>query len=343
MGEDELRELRKLLDLYLEKGWIRPSISPFSAPILFVKKKDGGLRMCVDYRGLNKITIKDKYPLPNIDELIDRLHGAKYFSKIDLQSGYYQVKVVENDVAKTAFATRYGHYEWLVMPFGLTNAPSTFMRMMNTYFRDYLDLFVVIFLDDILVFSPTLADHRKHVGLVLQLLREKQLYAKMSKCTFCVEEIDFLGYVLCQNGIKTQPTKVEAVQDWPVPQNVHDVQSFLGLCNFYRKFVESYAHVATPMSDLLRGDPGDFKWTPEAQTSFEELKKRLTTAPTLLVPNPELPFVLTTDASHLATAAVLTQDIGRGQQPVAYMSKKYKGAEQNYTTYDLEFLAIIHA
>ena len=185
MGATELNELRAQLTSMLKKGYIQPSQSPYGAPILFVKKKDGGLRMCVDYRGLNAVTIKNRYPLPHIDELLDRLHGAQYFTKIDLQSGYYQVRMAKEDIDKTAFRCRYAHYHFLVMPFGLTNAPPTFMAMMNEYFLPYLDNFVIIFLDDILIYSKTLDDHLKHVSLILQLLRKHKLFAKISKCAFC--------------------------------------------------------------------------------------------------------------------------------------------------------------
>jgi hypothetical protein len=207
MSQPEMDELKKQLAELMEKGFITESKSPYGAPVLFVKKKDGTLRMCIDYRALNKITIKNKYPLPRIDELLDRLLGAKYFSKIDLRSGYHQVRIAEEDVPKTAFRTRYGHYEFLVMPFGLTNAPATFMHLMQQTFRKHLDDFVIIFLDDVLVYSRSKEEHDKHLRIVLETLRENKLYAKLSKCEFYSKEISFLGHVINEYGIKMEPSK----------------------------------------------------------------------------------------------------------------------------------------
>ena len=344
MSERELGELRRQLDIGLKKGWMRPSQSPYAAPILFVRKPDGSLRLCVDYKGLNKVTVKDKYPLPHVTELLDRLHGAKWFGKVDLQSGYYQVRIKPEDIHKTAFSTRYGHYEWVVMPFGLTNAPSSFMRMMNTYFRKYLDHFVVIFLDDILIYSKTEAEHVRHVDIVLKLLREKQLYAKFKKCDFCMREVDFLGYIITGEGIKTQPAKLEAIQQWPRPTTVTEVRAFLGLCGFYRRFIRQYSHHAAPLHELTRTSDGRcFEWTAEAQAAFEDLKARLTSAPTLIIPDPNGTFVLTVDASDIATGAILSQDLGKGQQPVAFNSSKLNDVQRKYTTYEREFLAVVHA
>jgi len=203
----ELEELHKQIDELIQKGFIRPSVSPYGGPILFVKKKSGELRMCVDYRMLNKITIKNKYPLPRIDEMLDRLNGAKYFTKIDLASGYHQIRIKEEDISKTAFRTRYGHYEYTVMPFGLCNAPATFQRLMNDIFRPYLDDFVVIYLDDILIFSKNLKEHKQHVQKVMEILREHKLYAKRSKCAFAQTEVEFLGHIMSQEGIATDPRK----------------------------------------------------------------------------------------------------------------------------------------
>src|ERR1700738_4618875 len=229
MSQPEMDELKKQLTDSLAKGYIQESKSPYGAPVLFVKKKDGTMRMCVDYRALNKITIKNKYPLPRIDELLDRLLGARYFSKIDLRSGYHQVRIADEDVHKTAFRTRYGHYEYLVMPFGLTNAPATFMHLMQQIFRRYLDDFVIVFLDDILIYSKTKQQHDQHLRTVLQVLRDQQLYGKLSKCEFFKNEISFLGHVINQYGIKMEQSKVDAVIKWPAPKNVHELRSFLDL------------------------------------------------------------------------------------------------------------------
>ena len=195
----------------LDKGLIRPSVSPWGTPVLFVKKKDGTLRLCIDYKKLNQVTVKNKYPLPRIDDLFDQLQGAGIFSKIDLRSGYHQLKVAEQDIPKTAFRTRYGHYKFLVMPFGLTNAPAAFMALMNRVFQQYLDKFVIVFIDDILVYSRSPKEHEQHLRIVLQTLREKQLYAKFSKCEFWLDQVVFLGHVVSSRGIEVDPRKIEAV------------------------------------------------------------------------------------------------------------------------------------
>lgn len=212
LSPPEMDELKKQLAELTEQGFIRPSVSPYGAPILFVRKKDGTLRMCVNYRALNKLTIKNKYPLPRIDELLDRLHGATFFSKLDLMSGYYQVRIADQDVHKTAFRTRYGHYEFLVLPFGLTNAPATFMRLMNDVFRAYLDESVIIYLDDILVYSKSLEEHKTHLHQVLDALRKNQLCAKASKCAFFQTKVDFLGHVVSGNGIQPDPRRLKPSQ-----------------------------------------------------------------------------------------------------------------------------------
>nr|KYP49089.1 Transposon Ty3-I Gag-Pol polyprotein [Cajanus cajan] len=229
MSPTELVELKKQIEELQEKQFIRPSVSPWGAPVLLVKKKDGSMRLCVDYRQLNKVTIKNKYPLPRIDDLMDQLVGACVFSKIDLRSGYHQIRVRAEDVPKTAFRTRYGHYEYLVMPFGVTNAPGVFMDYMNRIFHPYLDRFVVVFIDDILVYSKTREEHAEHLRIVLQTLKEKQLYAKLSKCEFWLNSVSFLGHVISERGIAVDPSKVEAVLEWKTPKSVFEIRSFLGL------------------------------------------------------------------------------------------------------------------
>ena len=223
MAPSELKELKVQLQELLDKGFIRPSFSPWGAPVLFVKKKDGTLRLCIDYRELNKVTIKNKYPLPRIDDLFDQLQGASVFSKIDLRSGYHQLKIKVEDIQKTAFRTRYGHYEFLVMPFGLTNAPAAFMDLMNRVFKDYLDQFVIVFIDDILVYSHSMMEHAEHLRIVLNLLKDKELYAKFKKCEFWLEKVAFLGHVVSKDGISVDPSKVEAVSNWARPITVTEV------------------------------------------------------------------------------------------------------------------------
>lgn len=338
----ELEEVQRQLADLLEKEYVQPSKSPFGAPIIFVPKKSGRLRMCVDYRALNKATVKDRYPLPRIDDLLDRLHGAAVFSKLDLTSGFWQIRVADGDVPKTAFRTRYGSYEWRVLPFGLTNAPATFQRLMNDVLRPYLDQFALVYLDDILVYSKDARDHLRHLRLVLEALREHRLYAGVDKCAFGLSEVDFLGHRVCAAGIKTDPQKIAAVQEWPTPQTVRDVRSFLGLSGYYRRFVRHYAQLALPLTNLTRADC-PWHWGEAEQAAFDALKAALVSAPVLATPDPALPYEVYTDASGFALGAVLLQDQGQGLQPLAYLSRKLNPAEQRYPTGDREMLAVIYA
>ncbi|KAH0679850.1 hypothetical protein KY284_020935 [Solanum tuberosum] len=237
MAPAELKELKEQLKDLLDKGFIRPSVSSWGAPVLFVRKKDGSLRMCIDYRQLNKVTIKNKYPLPKIDDLFNQLQGASCFSKIDLRSGYHQLKVRECDISKTTFRTRYGHYEFLVMSFGLTNAIAAFMDLMNRVFKPYLDMFVIVFIDDILIYLRNKEDHVSHLRIVLQTLKDKQLYAKFSKCEFWLESVAFLGHIVSGDGIRVDTQKIKAVQSWPRPTSPTDIRSFLGLASYCKRFV----------------------------------------------------------------------------------------------------------
>ena len=255
-------------------------MSPWGAPVLFVKKKDGTLRMCIDYRQINKVTLKNKYPLPRIEDLFDQLKGAGVFSKIDLQAGYYQLRVKEGDVPKTAFRTRYVHYEFLVMPFGLTNALTAFMDLMNRVFRPYVDQFVVVFIDDILVYSKDAQEHEHHLRIVLETLREKKLYVKLNKCDFWLKEVSFLGHIVSVEGIRVDHAKIEAVVNWKSPQNVTEVRSFLGLAGYYRRFVRGFSVIASPLTKLLRKGI-KFEWTRKCQNSFEQLKGMVVEAPVL--------------------------------------------------------------
>ncbi|MCW2743449.1 MAG: uncharacterized protein JWR45_3871 [Blastococcus sp.] len=342
LSNTELDELKKQLAELTEQGFIRPSKSPYGAPVLFVKKKDGTMRMCIDYRALNKVTIKNKYPLPYIDELLDRLHGSTLYSKLDLRSGYYQQRIRPEDVEKTAFRTRYGHFEFLVLPFGLTNAPATFMHLMHSIFRPYLDAFVIVFLDDILIYSKTEEEHKQHLRVVLDLLRKHKLYAKESKCEFFKTSISFLGYMISADGLGMEPYKVKAVVDWPTPQSATEVRQFLGLAGYYRKFVRHFSHIASPLSELTSATV-QWHWGAEQQRAFEQLKHAVTTAPVLALPDEHLPFVIRTDASGFALGAELLQDQGRGLQPIAYHSQKMTPAERNYPVHEQELLAVISA
>ncbi|CAL1400329.1 unnamed protein product [Linum trigynum] len=338
MAPIELKELKEQLQELLDKGFIRPSISPWGAPVLFVKKKDGSMRMCIDYRRLNKATVKNRYPLPRIDDLFDQLQGASVFSKIDLRSGYHQLKVADGATSKTAFRTRYGHYEFLVMPFGLTNAPAVFMALMNRVFHEYLDKFVIVFIDDILIYSKSEEEHKTHLRIVLQILREKQLYAKFSKCEFWLKEVIFLGHVISGRGVEVDPKKVEAVVSWAPPKDVSELRSFLGMAGYYRRFVEGFSRIAAPLTKLLRKNT-KYVWDESCQKSFDELKKRLTTAPVLALPSSQGEFVVYSDVSYQGLGCVLMQD-GR---VIAYASRQLRPHEVNYPTHDLELAAVVFA
>ena len=338
MSLAEMDELRRQLDDLLSRGFVRPSSSPYGSPVLFVKKKEGYLRMCVDYRALNKQTVKNTYPLPRIHELLDRLHGATVFSKIDLRSGYHQIRVHEADIYKTAFRTRYGLYEFVVLPFGLCNAPATFMRLMNDIFRDELDHCVLIYLDDICVYSPSVDQHLRDLRTVLEKLRQHRLYAKLSKCEFLKDEILFLGHRISAKGLRMDPDKVKAILEWPDLTCVSDVLSFLGLVNYYHKYVEHLADTASPLSDLLK-DENPFVWGPDQVQAFRKLKQAVANDPILTHFVPTDPVEVHCDASNKAVGATMVQN----GHPVAFESRKLSASELNYPTHDKELLAIVHA
>ncbi|KAJ8769768.1 hypothetical protein K2173_007628 [Erythroxylum novogranatense] len=308
------------------------------APVLFVKKKDGTLRLCIDYRQLNRVTVKNKYPLPRIDDLLDQLQGAQVFTKLDLRSGYHQLKIAEADVPKSAFRSRYGHFEFLVMPFGLTNAPVAFMDLMNKVFQPYLDRFVIVFIDDILVYSKSREEHAEHLRVILQIMREKQLYAKFSKCEFWLNQVVFLGHIVTGDGIQVDPKKIDTVMNWEAPRNVSEIRSFLGLAGYYRRFVEGFSLISAPLTKLLRKNVA-FRWDEECQKSFEELKHRLTTAPVLTIPSGTGGYVVYSDASHKGLGCVLMQH----GKVIAYASRQLRPHEINYPVHDLELAAVVFA
>ena len=317
---------------------IEPSKSPFGATVLFVQKKDGSLRMCLDYRALNKITIQNKFPLPRIDDLIDRMSGAKCFSSIDLASGYHQILIAPEDVPKTAFSTPFGHYQFKVLSFGLTNAPATFQYAMNQLFASQLGKYVCVYLDDILIFSKNAAEHEEHLKEVLKILEQNKFYAKLSKCDFNRSELLYLGHIVGAYGIRVDPAKIAAVSSWPVPKDLHEMRSFLGLTNYFRKFVQGYATRCRPLTNLTRKSV-PFVWTAECNAAFNGLKQDLTTAPVLASPDNSKPFEVVTDSCQWSIGAVLMQE-GR---PVAYESRKMIPAELNYTVTEQECLATVHA
>ncbi|GJZ19501.1 reverse transcriptase domain-containing protein [Tanacetum coccineum] len=338
LAPSEMQELSEQLQELQGKGFIRPSHSPWGAPVLFVKKKDGSLRMCIDYRELNKLTVKNRYPLPRIDDLFDQLQGSRFFSKIDLRSGYHQLRVHEDDVPKTAFRTRYRHFEFTVMPFGLTNAPAVFMDLMNRVCKPYLDKFVIVFIDDILIYSKTKEDHEVHLGLVLELLRKEKLYAKFSKCEFWLQEVHFLGHVVNQNGIHVDPSKIEAVKNWKTPTTPSEIRSFLGLAGYYRRFIANFSKIAKPLTSLTQKNQ-KYVWGVEQEEAFQTLKNNLCDAPILTLPDGVEDFVVYCDASNQGLGCVLMQ---RGKV-IAYASRQLKTHEKNYTTHDLELGAVVFA
>jgi hypothetical protein len=317
---------------------VRESLSPCSVPVILVPKKDGTWRMCTDCRAINKITVKYRYPIPRLDDMLDELHGSCLFSKIDLKSGYYQIRMQEGDEWKTAFKTKYGLYEWLVMPFGLTNAPSTFMRLMNHVLRSFIGKFVVVYFDDILIYSKTFDEHVDHLHAVLNVLRENKLFANLKKCSFCLESVVFLGFVISSKGISVDEEKVKAIREWPVPRNANEVRSFHGLASFYRRFVKNFSSIAAPLNELVKKNVV-FKWTDVHEKAFELLKDKLTNAPLLCLPNFDKAFEIECDASGVGIGAVLMQD----SKPIAYFSEKLKGAALNYSTYDKELYALVRA
>ncbi|KAL4016923.1 hypothetical protein IC575_024594 [Cucumis melo] len=296
------------------------------------------MRLCIDYRELNKVTVKNRYPLPRIDDLFDQLQGATVFSKIDLRSGYHQLRIRDSDIPKTAFRSRYRHYEFIMMSFGLTNAPAVFMDLMNRVFKDFLDSFIIVFIDDILIYSKTEVEHEEHLHQVLETLRANKLYAKFSKCEFWLKKVMFLGHVVSSEGVSVDPAKIEAVTNWPRPSTVSEIRSFLGLAGYYRRFVEDFSRIDSPLTQLTRkGTP--FVWSPACECSFEELKQKLVTAPVLTVPDGSGSFVIYSNASKKGPGCVLMQQ----GKVVAYASRQLKSHEQNYPTHDLELAAVVFA
>jgi hypothetical protein len=267
MATPELAELKEHIKELLEKGFIRPSSSPWGAPVIFIPKKDGIQRLYVDYRALNEVTSKNKYPLPRIDDLFDQLHGACVFSNIDLRSGYHQLKIRECDILKTTFVSRYGLYEYMVMSFGLTNALAYFIYPMNKVFMEYLDKFVMVFIDDILVYSRSEEENEEHLYFFLQKLRDHRLYAKLSRCEFWLKQVAFLGHVISKGGIFVDPSKVQDVLGWNSCMSVSDIHSFFGLAGYYQRFIEGFSKMSKPMTELLEKDE-KFKRMPACEASF---------------------------------------------------------------------------
>jgi transposase InsO family protein len=336
MSPLELAELKKQISEFLSRGFITTSTSPYGAPVLFVRKKSGELRCCLDFRQLNKITVKSRYQIPLIADLLDSARGAKFFSALDLASGYHQIQITEADRPKTAFSTPYGHFEWKVLVMGLTNAPATFMKVMNKVFAHLP--FVLVYLDDVLCMSDSSEEHLAHLEQVLQLLRKHRLYAKLSKCDFFKEQIKYLGHILSKDGVRPDPDKVKSLLDWPSPTDAKGVQRFLGLANYFRKFIPNFSRVAAPLYHLTKKG-ASFQVGEEMQVCFRQIKQLLMSPPLLSYPDHDKPYELISDASITGCGAVLVQE----GKPLAYFSSKFNPAERNYTTGEQEMLGLIKA
>lgn len=344
LAAKELEVLRQYIDDALMKGWIRRSVSPAGAPVLFVPKKNGKLRLCVDYRALNRITRKDKAPLPLIHEILDRLQGAVVFTKLDLKDAYHRLRIREGDEWKTAFRCRYGHFEYNVMPFGLVNAPATFQEYINTALHGLVDYICIVYLDDILIYSSNRAEHTQHVREVLERLRQYGLYANAEKCEFNVDSTGFLGFVVGPDGIHMDQSRVEAIASWPEPRSVHDVQAFLGFTGFYRRFIKNYSKIACPLTNITRGNAkGNVQLNSEALEAMKQLKQAFQEAPVLAHFDPDAQLRVETDASKFAIGAILAQLQEGRWHPVAYLSRKLTEPELRYSTPDTEMLAITEA
>ncbi|XP_073701959.1 matrix-remodeling-associated protein 5 [Garra rufa] len=342
LSQPESEAMEKYIQEELAKGFIRASTSPASAGFFFVKKKEGGLRPCIDYRSLNEMTVKYRYPLPLVPPALEQLRSARFYTKLDLRSAYNLIRIREGDEWKTAFSTTSGHYEYRVMPFGLANSPSYFQAFVNEVFRDMLNRWVIVYIDDILIFSNTLEEHVQHVRSVLQRLIQHQLYAKEEKCQFHQESITFLGYVISPEGVAMDERKVTAVLEWPRPKTLKELQRFLGFSNFYRRFIRNFSTVAAPLTSMVKKGEKHLTWSTEALHAFQELRQRFTTAPVLRHPDPQLPFLVEVDASSSGVGAVLSQRHHQPSKtfPCAFFSHKLSPAERNYDVGNRELLAI---
>jgi len=330
-------ELERQCDTMLTQGIIRPSTSPFSAPVLLVRKADKSWRFCIDYRALNAKMAKDKFLILVVDELLDELHGACFFTKLDLRSEYHQVRMHPDDIAKTAFRTHHSHYECLVMPFGLSNAPATFQALMNDVLRPFLRRFVLVFFDDILIYSSSWAEHLQHIAIVLNELRAHHLHLKRSKCSFGAPSVAYLGHVISADGVAIDADKVAALTAWPTPRSARDLRGFLGLAGYYRKFIRDFGPIAAPLTRLLRRDT--FVWDTDAQEAFQALKGAITTGPVLQMPDFSKLFMVDCDASGVGFGAVLHQGAG----PLAFFSRPFAARHLKLAAYERELIGLVQA
>lgn len=331
MSPRELDELRKQLKDMLEKGLIKESESPWASPVLFVQKKNGSLRLCVDYRAVNGITKRHSYPLPKLEECLDQLVNAKIFSKLDLLSGFWQIGMDEESKEKTAFTTKFGQFQFNVMPFGLMNAPASFQQLMNRILKEYIDKFVIVYLDDILIYSKNKEEHEKHIRMILTGLKNNNLKINKTKCEWFMDELTFMGHVITTTGIKVDPDKIKSIQNWKTPTNKTELRSFLGLCGYYRRYIRDHANITKEMTKLTGNET--FLWNENCEASFKLLKDKLSTAPILRPPKMNEQFILYTDASDIAAGAVLTQKGEDDKEhPIAYFNKAFNVHQQNYST-----------
>jgi hypothetical protein len=338
MSTPELQELKMKLKELLDLGLIRLSVSSWGAPVIFIWNKNGSWRLCIAYHQLNKAMIKNQNLLPRIDNLFDQMKGGMVFSKIDLRSKYHQLLIKEDDIPKTTFKMRFGHYEFIVLPFGLTNTPGVFMSLMNEVFREYLDKFIQVSIDDILIYSRMMEEHDDNLRLVVQCLRENKLYGKFSKCSFDQSMIHYLGHVISDEGIVVDPTKVNAIMECLAPKNIPEVYSFMGLEGYYQWFIEGFSKIANPITELQKKNK-KFVWNDKRAETFRRLKELLTMTPILKVPDMDEDFLVCIDASKEGLGRVFMQD-GR---VIAYISRKLRWHEENYAMHDLELLAIVYA
>lgn len=343
MTESELKLIKEEITRLTQLGFIRKSTSAYSAPIFFVEQKDK-IRPVIDYRALNKITVRNRAAIPNMKELLNRLRYAKVFSKLDLQSGFHQIRVKEEDIHKTAFGTKYGHYEWTVMPFGMQNSPATFQSLMNHILREFIDDFVLVYVDDVLIYSPDEKQHEIHLKKVLDKLEENQMRIRGKKCSFMKSQIKYLGFEIGNGQIKVEDDRIKAIQEWNTPRNTHELRSFLGLANTIHPFIKNYASLAAPLNELLKGSPERMQplhvWNEEHEKSFQDLKNALTSPEVLTIPDDNGTIILHTDYSKKAVGGWISQQINGNLRPIAFESRKLKNSELNYSTYDGELLAI---
>lgn len=329
--------MENIITELVESKEIHESDSPYASPTVMVRKKDGSWRLCVDYRELNSQTVKNKFPMPIIEDLLDELHGAKIFSKLDLRSGYHQIRMNEKDMHKTAFRTHMGHYEYQVMPFGLTNAPATFQSLMNQVLRPFLRKFVLVFFDDILIYSQNQEEHLEHLKLVMQVLEENNLVIRLKKCAFGLSEVAYLVHIISKKGVATDPRKVDKITGWPIPTDVTELRKFLGMTGYYRRFIKGYGLICRPMHDMLKKQ--GFQWGPEQTAAFNELKNKMVSSAVLAMPDFNKEFVIEADACGTGIGAVLMQS-GR---PISFFSKALGPKAAGQSVYEKEAIAIMEA